>query len=68
MRMAKMIIFKDPALAHELREAGFAVFRQQYNGAECFAVEQTNELQMTLPTMKARFADERFAISRTLHF
>ena len=66
--MANLIIFKDPALAHELREAGFAVLKQRYNGAECFAVEQTADLNVALPRMKARFADEHFAIARTLHF
>ena len=42
--MNKLIIFSDPVLALNLREAGFAVFKQRYNGKECFAAEENAAL------------------------
>ena len=66
--MNNFIVFNDPAITKEMRDAGFAVFIQHYNGKECFAVEKTAELLAVLPNMKKRFDNEQFLHARTLHF
>ena len=66
--MNKLIIFDDPALAQRLRGAGFAVFKQQYNGKECFATEKTAELLQFDPNMAQKFETSRLFFARTLHF
>ena len=66
--MNKLIIFNDPALALNLREAGFAVFKQRYNGKECFATEENAELLAILPSMKQQYGINEFAYARSLHF
>lgn len=68
MPMKNFIIFDNPAVAAEMRKAGFIVFKQQFNGKECFAAENTAELAACLPTLKERFNVQEFAIARTLHF
>ena len=66
--MNKFMIFDDPAIAQVLREAGFAVFKQQYNGKECFATEKTAELLAFAPNIAQKFETSRLGFARTLHF
>lgn len=66
--MEKLMIFDDPVVAQALREAGFAVFRQQYNGKECFATEKTAEMLAFMPNITQKFETQRVSFARTLHF
>ena len=66
--MNRLMIFKTPDLAQKMREAGFAVLKQQYNGKDCFAVEETAELMEFLTRHKQLFAEEKFAFAHTLNF
>ena len=66
--MGNFIVFESPVIAQELRDAGLVVFKQRYNGRECFATENTPEMFNIMAEMKHRFGVDHFAISRTLVF
>lgn len=66
--MKTLLIFREPAIAQKLRDAGFSVLKQQYGGKECFAVEESDMLHESLRTMKDTFGEVKFASSNTLCF
>ena len=66
--MANYLIFKNPAIADKLREAGFAIFKQQYNGKECFATGMNTDLMDVMSELKMQFETEQFAVAHRLNF
>ena len=66
--MANFLIFENPAIAEQLREAGFVVFKQQYNGKECFATGMNVDLMSLVSDLKMQFETEQFAVAHRLNF
>lgn len=66
--MANFLIFENPAIAEQLREAGFVVFKQQYNGKECFATGMNVDLMSFASDLKMQFETEQFAVAHRLNF
>lgn len=66
--MADFLIFENPAIAEQLREAGFCIFKQQYNGKECFATGMNVDLMSLMSGLKMQFETEQFAVAHRLNF
>lgn len=66
--MANYLVFENPAIAEKLREAGFIIFKQQYNGKECFATGMNADLMDIMSELKMQFETEQFAVAHTIHF
>lgn len=66
--MANFLIFENPAIAEQLREAGFVIFKQQYNGKECFATGMNADLMDVMSELKMQFETEQFAVAHRLNF
>jgi len=66
--MADFLIFENPVIAEQLREAGFFIFKQQYNGKECFATGMNVDLMSLMSDLKMQFETEQFAVAHRLNF
>lgn len=66
--MKKLMMFKNPELAEQLRSSGFVLFMQNLGDEKYFAVEDTPASRQALMTMKAQFDCSDIRYTDKLYF